>query len=64
MAVCKLCNGTGIFHNPPTGDIICPNCDGVGQTPEQLLADIVADIFDKVKKIKKTVDDIWDAVKK
>jgi hypothetical protein len=75
--LCSACAGTGIrkYNATPGGTIIeenpCVECGGDGQAIAPLSIDptwfdaqeeIIADTYDKVKKIKKTVDDIWAKV--
>ena len=64
---CDTCAGDGVVsHTYPTGSDTCWQCGGTGkvQTHEidSVWASNIDDIFDKVKKIKKTVEDIWDKV--
>lgn len=68
--ICAACNGTGIrnYNEIPGGPLIvedpCSECEGDGSAiaPFSLDDTLVQDIFDKVKKIKKTVEDIWDKI--
>lgn len=64
---CSVCNASGTYtpSQPPSPPTSCIHCAGTGYIEAPLKLDDVTieDIFDKVKKIKKTVDDIWNKVK-
>ena len=64
------CGGDGIVddydaNSNVIGHHSCPHCSGTGFVATNLFMDdtAVEEIRDKVKKIKKTIDDIWDKVK-
>lgn len=67
---CAPCNGAGIRHYipgpnmPEAEENPCSFCQGTGLMNSQFSLDseTLENIFDKVKKIKKTTDDIWDKV--
>ena len=65
---CPACKGSGVRtwveNNVPMEENPCSRCggDGVKASVEGLDDTLLQEIFDKVKKIKKTVDDIWEKV--
>lgn len=66
---CPACSGTGTrtYFNDQHQQIEespCLACggDGIKVTPVGLDDTLLQDMFDKIKKIKKTVDDIWEKI--
>ena len=67
---CPQCGGDGVRSLPDASqqppvfhEIPCTTCNSTGILNSfELDSTTIDDIFDKVKKIKKTVEDIWDKV--
>jgi len=66
---CPDCHGTGTRNyidedGNPVVETPCSLCDGFGNRAAWLGLDdtLIQDIYDKLKKVKKTVDDIWEKV--
>ena len=68
--ICAACNGTGIrrYNSSPNGPLVeenpCLECGGDGRADASfnLESTLFDEILDKVTKIKKIVNDIWDKV--
>ncbi len=63
--LCGNCSGTGLVQPEDLPEDVCPRCNGEKfvSMGYELDSTLLNDIFDKVKKVKKTVEDIWDVVK-